>query len=110
MSFFLPVKMKVKVKKLKPSDVPKMATPKMEDYRVGELNENVSLPINYEIEGTCDDIPKVGFSFSVLRTKRNGVESFGFFFTSPVKNLIQTGDTFFFETENSIYQFEILSQ
>jgi hypothetical protein len=46
----------------------------------------------------------------MLRDSRNGVECFGFFSTSAVKELKAKDEdgSFLFETKNSIYKFEEL--
>lgn len=96
----------VRIKKLSPSKNPRYPTPEMANYKVGQFlgNEGLSIPVDYEIEGVLMADIVIGCSVIVYRTKRNGVECDGLFHTSKVVFLNENG----FETENSIYQLEII--
>lgn len=90
----------VTVKKLKACDNPAFPTPKFEDYRPGEDNGPVSLPVEYTITGKLlYDVQPGGLIF-VARDSRNGVPIDGNFCSSPVVKI--EGNQVF--TRNSVYQ------
>jgi hypothetical protein len=95
---------KVKITKLGSVDNPIYPTPNFNEYTPGEDNGNVSLPVEYWLEGYFMNEPVVGSSVLVNRTSRNGVTCGGSFFTSKVTKITDTG----FETQNSVYQVDIL--
>lgn len=95
---------KVKITKLAAVDNPVLVTPKMEDYKPGEDNGNVSVPIEYTVEGTLIYPIEVGKRCMMTREKRNGVVVNGLFSTSPVTEI--NGNTF--STMNSKYIIEEL--
>ena len=95
---------KVKITKIAISDNPEVDTPCMKDYKAGQDNGNVSLPVEYWIEGYLMNEPKIGTSVLVNRTSRNGVDCAGIFTTSQVTKILEDG----FETLNSIYKVEVL--
>jgi hypothetical protein len=97
---------KVKITKLKAAENPKYPTPDFEGYELGKENGNVSLPSEYTIEGIMEKDPVVGSSVFVERASRNGVKSFGLFYTSLVTEITENG----FKTQNSIYQLEVLEK
>ena len=76
--------MQIKIQKIKNCSNPIAEAATWDKYKLGEINENYSLPIEYEIEGSTEDLPIVGFPFRVLRTKRNGIEKPGYMITSNV--------------------------
>lgn len=92
----------VKIQKISASNNPLFETPKIEDYEVGKDNGDVSLPIEYTIEGTLVAPIEIGKPVSVLRKKRNGISMIGLFTTSEVVK--KTEKTF--ETKNSVYTIE----
>ena len=95
---------KVKITKLGAVENPVYPTPNYNEYKQGEDNGNVSLPVEYWLEGYLLNEPTVGSSVLVQRTSRNGVNCVGSFFTSKVTKITDTG----FETQNSVYQVDIL--
>lgn len=97
---------KVKITKLGSVENPVYPTPNFNEYTPGEDNGNVSLPVEYWLEGYFMNEPVVGSSVLVNRTSRNGVACGGSFFTSKVTKITDTG----FETQNSIYQVDVISQ
>lgn len=95
--------MKVKIKKLSANENPIFPAGNKKDYKVGQVpSENVSLFVDYEVQGAIDSPPEVGTAVRMLRTQRNGVESLGIFATSLINKV--EGDKFY--TANSIYQWE----
>lgn len=100
--------MQVKVKKISVAAEPDAITPKWEEYIPGKDNGDVSLPVEYEIEGKEIAPLSVGDSYSVLRTKRNGVNVDGYFITSPVVHININGKHGMFTTKNSVYTIEFL--
>jgi hypothetical protein len=74
------------------------------DYEKGEYNPNVSLPIEYWLEGYLKQEPTIGKSVLVDRTSRNGIEVAGVFASSTVTELTDNG----FKTLNSIYKLEYI--
>jgi len=93
----------VRLTKLAPVANAKAETPKMEDYKLGQLNldasgnDTLSLPVDYWVEGhlICDI--EVGCSMKLDRRIRNGVSMTGVFISSPVTkiegNNIYTGNS-----------------
>lgn len=95
---------KVKITKLRQADNALYDTPPIHDYLMGEDNGNVSLPINYWLEGYLTEELIVGKSLTVSRTNRNGVEIGGLFVTSTVTEITSDG----FKTLNSVYKLEYI--
>lgn len=95
---------KVKVTKLQESENPDFKADNPETHRAGKDNGAVSLPVEYTIEGTLIAEPEVGGFIAVDRTKRNGVECFGYFRSSRIVNVSEDK----IETANSIYLIENL--
>lgn len=98
--------MKIKLTKFASAADPKFPTANREDFKDGQENEGVSLPIDYWIIGNLQREIKEGQSIKVLREIRNGVEALGMFSSSPVKKI--DGDSI--ETSNSIYKIEYLDK
>jgi hypothetical protein len=94
---------RVRVKKVGAVEQPLCETPDWDSYVLGVENPDVSLPIEYEIEGTPLNEPTVGESYRVLRYVRNGVKTLGGFSTSIVKRISTDGNRTILETCNSIY-------
>jgi len=67
---------------------------------------DLSLPIEYTIEGQLIDPIEEGMPVQVLRTKRNDVECLGHFMTSLVTEHCPIVGRF--KTLNSVYQYTIL--
>lgn len=78
---------------------------KMEDHISGQdMDDNLSIPIEYNLEGYLIGEIEVGKNLIVDRTKRNGLEVRGMFTTSMVT---EVGDSFF-KTANSVYRYKYL--
>jgi hypothetical protein len=71
-----------------------------------DQDENVSLPVEYTIEGELMGIISVGNSVVVNRDTRNGVKMPGIFTTSTVQDIGYKS----FTTRNSVYNFTILEK
>ncbi len=95
---------KVKLTKFAVSNNPLVPTPPMEGYVCGADNGDVSLPIDYWVEGYLMDDIKVGDSIKLNRTCRNGINIPGMMLTSIVTKI--EGDII--ETNNSKYKLETL--
>lgn len=78
---------------------------KMEDHISGQdMDDSLSIPIEYNLEGYLIGEMEVGKNLIVDRTKRNGLEVRGMFTTSIVT---EVGDSFF-KTANSVYRYKYL--
>jgi hypothetical protein len=65
--------------------------------------------VDYSVEGEIDQLPELDKSFSFCRTKRNGIEVFGYYSTSPIQSIKKINDKEYnLETLNSIYKLELL--
>jgi hypothetical protein len=91
--------MKVKITKVSSVESPLFPTPNMSEYKLGEINENVSLPVEYTVEGELVGETTIGLPVTVNRTKRNEVICAGLFQTSAVVSVSENG----FRTLNSHY-------
>jgi hypothetical protein len=98
----------VRIRKLAASANPAAPTPDMKDYRLGEENPGLSLPVDYEIEGELRHDIAVGQPISALRYKRNGVEVTGIFASSAVVSITQSATSNIVATANSIYLVDTL--
>lgn len=95
---------KVKISKIAHLEDAIHDAPPIHDYVAGEDNGNVSLPIEYWLEGFMNEEPVVGKPLVVSRTNRNGVEIGGLFTTSTITEIIEDG----FKTLNSVYRVEYI--
>ena len=96
--------MKIRLTKISKSENPRYHTPNAEDYVSGVDNGEVSLPIDYWVEGTMLCEPEVGKCLIVDRTIRNGHAIRGIMRTSRIQKITENG----FETYNSVYKLERL--
>jgi hypothetical protein len=96
------MKKAIKLTKLEQADNPLYKAGLPEAYQYGGLNENVSVPKGYTLEGYCEELPKVGSPFAVERYIRNDVRAYGTFLSSTVTKVTENG----FETLNSKYTLE----
>ena len=94
--------MNIRIKKIAAQFDAPYSTPLWEDYTPGTDNGNVSIPLEYWIEGILQAPIEVGYAVNVLRKIRNGVEVGGWFQTSIV--IAMTDKTF--DTKNSRYSYE----
>lgn len=101
--------MKVKISKIKHLDTALVACGEWGKYNAGVDNGNVSLPVEYTVEGNLIGGVVTGVSLSVCRTKRNDVVCDGVFQTSPVMAFSRVSpNKYEIETKNSLYLLEIL--
>lgn len=98
------MQLKVKISKVAHLEDALHDAPPIHDYVAGEDNGNVSLPVEYYLEGFMNEAPTVGRPLVVLRTSRNGVEIGGLFTTSTVTEITKDG----FKTLNSVYKLECI--
>lgn len=98
------MQLKVKISKMTHLEDALCDAPPIHDYLMGENNGNVSLPIDYWLEGYLTEDLSVGKSVVVSRTNRNGVEIGGLFTTSTVTEITNDG----FKTLNSVYKLEYI--
>ena len=98
------MRQKVKIQKIRAADNALAPTPDSKDYVPGKVNEGVSLPAEYCIEGYLLKAIEHGASVAVDRYVRNGVSASGMFVSSPVIEF----DSTTFTTYNSIYSIEYL--
>ncbi len=97
---------RVRIKKLAKAQNPWVPTPDTKDYKPGQPNPGISLPIEYEVEGTLLGDIELGEQVVMARDKRNGVQALGLFESTPVKTFDKLEKTGLFATENSIYEVE----
>lgn len=90
----------IRITKLKAAQNALFKTPKKKDYIPGQDNGDVSLPVDYTVEGYLLEPIKVGKSIFIDRVKRNGEEVPGFMQTSRVKSI--EGNRIL--TDNSVYE------
>lgn len=98
--------LKVRIKKLCPTEKPDYPTPHWDSYIPGEDNGNVSIPMDYEVEGYLMSPIVVGKPVQLARTKRNGLPIDGVFQTSKVTAQTEIG----FTTKNSVYEVEVIQE
>jgi hypothetical protein len=97
--------MKVRIKKLSPTENPDYPSANKESYKCGSTPvEEVSVFVDYEVEGYISERLTVGSCIYMHRTSRNGVEVGGVFQTSPITKVVDGG----FHTRNSVYEIEVL--
>lgn len=104
----------VKITKIKAHEDAEYRTPDWNEYEVGEINKDVSLPVDYYLEGYLLEEIKIGNPVLVERISRNGEKIGGFFSTSFVReishqeNKNQEGGYWFFKTLNSVYRMDYI--
>lgn len=77
----------------------------------GQIQDgNVSLPINYTVEGELVGTIVVGKPVVVNRDTRNGVKVPGIFNTSEVQTIAPKVNGGTFHTRNSVYNFRFLDK
>lgn len=94
----------VRITKLNDANNAEYPSIPMEQFIPGQDNGNVSMPVNYWLEGILVEDIKVDHSVVVNRTSRMGVKCAGYFVSSPVVELTDTG----FVTHNSVYRVEYI--
>jgi hypothetical protein len=77
----------IKITKFSVADKPKAETPNKNNYKYGEDNGEVSLPVDYWAVGNLLEPIKVGKPIKMERFNRNGIECYGIFISSPVTKL-----------------------
>lgn len=95
--------MKVKVVKIGESAIPQVKSGDWGNYSLGQVNPNVSIPIEYELEGELVGGINVGDALVVARTSRNGIPAYGVFCTSTIKAVAKSEKSITVETNNSFY-------
>lgn len=95
---------KVKISKIAHLEDALHDAPPMHDYVAGEDNGDVSLPVEYYLEGFIREPLTVGKPCLVDRTSRNGIEIAGMFITSEITEITKDG----FKTLNSVYKLEYI--
>ena len=94
----------VKITKIKAAENAEYATPDWKDYAIGKLNGNMSIPVDYYLEGYLLRDVQVGEHVLVERISRNGEKIGGFFSTSQVTEIYDGG----FVTLNSVYKMDYI--
>ena len=74
-------------------------------YRLGDVSNNVSLPVDYRLTGILLAPPRVGENVRILRVSRNGVVVPGAFTSTTV---VAVEDNMF-TTRNSVYRMRQLN-
>lgn len=98
----------IKLKKISEAAAPKYRAANWDEYKCGEDNGDISLPIEYELTGMIIGDLEVGKSLAINRNTRNGVECLGIFYSTTVKNITEKDNFKIIETENSVYLLEDL--
>lgn len=103
----------VRISKISPSEDPKFQTPSFDDYNSLKGEVDLTLPVDYWIEGYLTQEPCIGKPVLVEREVRNGVKIGGLFITSEVTEVSVNFDKFestetIFKTQNSIYKMKLL--
>ncbi len=96
----------VQIRKVDKQKNPVVPTPKASDFVCGQDNGEVSLPLEYKIEGWLLNKIEVGKQVRVHRLIRNGIKAEGYFETSPVTKVSEFG----FETANSVYRMSSIEE
>jgi hypothetical protein len=89
----------VKITKIKAREDACSRTPDWKEYELGKINGNMSIPIDYYLEGYLKREVQVGLPVVVDRITRNGEKVSGLFVTSTVTEITEKG----FRTLNSEY-------
>lgn len=92
----------IKLTKVAESAAAKVKAGDWNTYKVGDILNQESLPVEYTLEGILLKDIKIGESVSIDRRVRNGVKINGDFESSPVVKILPNG----FETLNSVYLIE----
>ncbi len=98
----------VRLKKVYVADNPVAPTATPEVWTLGQENTGVSPYLGYEVEGYVQGEIVSGKPLTLLRTKRNGVESTGIFQTSTLRAVNPMPNGLALWTENSIYELRIV--
>jgi hypothetical protein len=98
--------MLIKITKLAATDHPVFPTAKKEEYKEGQDNGKVSLPVDYYMIGSLVLPIEVGKPILLLRGSRNGIACLGMFSSS----LVLKFDGHIAETMNSKYVIEPLTE
>ena len=85
---------------------PEFPTPSFEEYEAGKLNNNLSIPNDYWLEGWLIKEPVLGSYIVVAREVRNGVKFGGIFQSSMITQVTDDG----FKTLNSIYKLQYITK
>lgn len=83
---------------------PQLPPGRWDTYEPGEINQDVSLPVDYVLVGYLLTPVLTGECVRVLRVERNGVSVLGAYQSTPVIALTPDG----FATTNSTYRLEYL--
>ena len=95
-----PVGLAVIVTKLSACKIPVTEPSSWDDWNYTG-NNSLSLPVDYEMQGYLLYPVKIGGRIHLYRTQRNGFDSQGYFYSSPICSI---RDDALVETFNSIYR------
>lgn len=100
---------KIKLVKIAPCDSPAFPTPTFEEYKSGQINQDVSIPVDYTVTGYLLSLLEEGSCLVINRETRNGEECPGIMATSRVTNFEKQPDNRVkIFTKNSVYILEYL--
>jgi len=100
---------RVRVRKIGAVEKPVAPSAEWSKFILGQdVNGDVSLPIEYELEGVQMGDPKLNHPYVIARDTRNGVKITGQFTSTPVQSITTTSYGVIFETANSIYTVHFL--
>lgn len=92
------------LRKMSPSPKPLFPTASVETYIPGIVNEGVTLPIKYELEGLLQEPIEVGKPVRIVRFRRNEVIALGEIETSVITSIKQNKNGWLLQTINSVYE------
>ena len=73
-----------------------------DSYKIGQSNDNASLPVDYVMVGILATPLIVGGICQLLRIERNGIMALGVFKSTIIREIFDDG----FVTQNSVYMVE----
>jgi hypothetical protein len=94
----------VEITKIKAVELPKYRTSNWAEYKPGEVNEGVSIPVEYTMKGVLLIDVVVGEPIIMERHERNGVKVYGVLVTSHVTKI---EDNLVY-TDNSVYKVTVV--
>lgn len=98
--------MQFKITKMAEAVYPDFKSAEWKNYALGRDNGEVSLPLDYTLEGSFILDMKVGGTMFVARTSRNGVKAPGQFMSSVITKITEENKIKIVTTRNSVYLVE----
>lgn len=96
----------LRLRKLRATDNPVVATPNASNYIPGREHREVSIPVEYTVTGRLYREIEVDKPMFILRDTRNGISIPGLMTTSKVKKIEPKSKGLIIYTDNSVYDLE----